>query len=69
MLTMIKNISPLTVFVFEVLVVACCAFFCPIMASTPTHAEYEKEWKCPYCHHHWKYGEICQNEECPSNQW
>jgi hypothetical protein len=44
------------------------AFLTPVCAQTPT-VSYVKEWKCPYCHHHWKYGERCQNESCPTMHW
>lgn len=43
-------------------------FISPVSAETPA-ANYVKEWKCPYCYHHWKYGERCKNVECPSTQW
>ncbi len=60
---------------YTILGVCCFAFLTPVDANIqPSHhlkqaAEYVKEWKCPYCHHHWKYGEKCKNEECASTQW
>ena len=29
----------------------------------------DKKWQCPYCYRWWNYGEKCQNEDCPTNQW
>ena len=29
-------------------------------------SEYERKWKCPYCHQYWKVGQSCQNKDCPS---
>ena len=37
-----------------------------LCGSRPT---IEKRWQCPYCYHWWKYGEKCQNKDCPTNQW
>lgn len=28
--------------------------------------EYERKWKCPYCHQYWPIGTACQNKDCPS---
>jgi|HubBroStandDraft_2_1064218.scaffolds.fasta_scaffold00031_58 hypothetical protein len=28
--------------------------------------EYQKMWKCPYCHRYWPIGKACQNPDCPS---
>ena len=27
---------------------------------------YEKKWKCPYCHMMWPLKQRCQNPDCPS---
>ena len=68
-LNLLDSISPLSVFIAEIIIVAMCAFTTPIMASFSQEAKYEKTWRCPYCYHHWKYGESCQNDKCPSNMW
>ena len=68
MMKKLDRISPITVFIIEIALVAMCAFICPSMAHS-TQEGYQKEWKCPYCHHHWKYGESCKNSDCPTNQW
>lgn len=31
-----------------------------------TGCEYEKRWRCPYCHQYWPIGIACQNGDCPS---
>ncbi len=36
------------------------------IGSWENRMQYEKEWKCPYCHHYWPWGTSCKNEECPS---
>ncbi len=28
--------------------------------------EYERKWKCPYCHYYWPIGRPCGNKDCPS---
>lgn len=28
--------------------------------------EYERKWKCPYCHYYWPIGRPCANKDCPS---
>lgn len=28
--------------------------------------EFEKKWKCPYCHRMWPLKTPCQNPDCPS---
>ncbi len=28
--------------------------------------DYEKHWKCPYCHCYWPMGKPCGNKDCPS---
>lgn len=28
--------------------------------------EYERKWKCPYCHMYWPIGKPCGNKDCPS---
>lgn len=28
--------------------------------------EYQKVWKCPYCHNYWPIGQACQKPDCPS---
>ena len=30
------------------------------------NSEYEKKWKCPYCHNYWPIETKCQNLKCPS---
>jgi hypothetical protein len=30
------------------------------------NAEYQRQWKCPYCHAYWPEGIRCQNPKCPS---
>jgi hypothetical protein len=40
---------------------------CKIVRSLEgDRAEYEKKWKCPYCHQWWSIGQPCQNKDCPS---
>ena len=30
------------------------------------HTEYQKQWKCPYCHCYWPMNSPCKNAKCPS---
>jgi hypothetical protein len=30
------------------------------------NGEYQRTWKCPYCHLHWPIGKSCKNKDCPS---
>lgn len=46
------------------------AFLTPLSAQVKApDANYVKEWRCPYCHHHWRYGQKCENGNCPTTQW
>ena len=36
------------------------------IVNLQTPKEYERKWKCPYCHMLWPIKVPCQNEECPS---
>lgn len=40
-----------------------------VKSSLDKQMGYEKTWKCPYCHYHWKFGERCQNPDCPTLRW
>lgn len=66
----IGRFSPFAILIpyYSILALCCFLFITPVSAETP-QAQYVKEWKCPYCYHHWKYGEKCQHKECPSTQW
>lgn len=33
---------------------------------TANGVEFAKEWKCPYCHTFWPWGQPCGNPNCPS---
>lgn len=41
------------------------AYECDVFRSEIS-TEYEKKWKCPYCHHYWPIGKACGNKDCPS---
>lgn len=42
------------------------AFEYRIAREAERRDEYQKKWKCPYCHQFWPIGQACQNTDCPS---
>lgn len=37
-----------------------------IFKNEDIQAAYEKTWKCPFCFHHWRMDQACENAQCPS---